>query len=292
MIITHRELAIFLLFGQFLDLLGGLYVATDILGGKQGVLRRLTELFTYIVPTTIVTLFGYLSIFLALYATEPKLVAAFGRDTALAGSVGLGVGAGIGYGLGFALNIRYRNHYVARSIRRRVIYAVLVGIESGGFGCLLYGCIRLAPSFSFTIASAFLLAAALNFIGGYLFSAFVARLLIRRIKDPDPTRRPDIQSIDVIVGMICGLVIGLVVGLGSFFIFEPDPVSAIFSGLTGSILSSLGLGVFVAGAPIIAWRVNLITSKRFAYAGIILILVAFAIQSAQYVVVLLNYPIN
>jgi hypothetical protein len=132
--VDHHVLALFSIAGVLLDVLGGLYLAYDLLGGERGLLRTLTRAWTYSL------LFGL------TYGLI--LGPAFGVIT--------------GLGLGLALGLEYRDARVSGK-RRLGAYAALRGLAIG-----LGGAVAFDVRFGAAIGAACTLALAATY---FLFSA-------------------------------------------------------------------------------------------------------------------------
>jgi hypothetical protein len=104
--IDHHQLAAISIIGSFLDVLGALYLAYDILGGKTGPLRALTRGVTY-------------GIF-------------FGVGYGLALGLAFGIAAGIAHGITLAFELTRASRMEGRfPIRYEVLFSVIRGV---GFG--------------------------------------------------------------------------------------------------------------------------------------------------------------
>jgi hypothetical protein len=133
----HRALAAISLTGVLLDLLGGLYLAYDLLGGKRGPLRTLTRTVTYS----------------ALFAV--------GYGLPLGPTFGLVAGAG----LGLALGLEFRLAGEGRGPRSRtttIAFAALRGLVQGIAAALTFD-IRFGAAFGVLSALGLALAYSLGF---------------------------------------------------------------------------------------------------------------------------------
>jgi len=104
--ITHHQLAAISIVGSFLDVLGALYLAYDILGGKHGPLRTLTRMVTYGV------LFGV----------------GYGLPLGLAFGIAAGAAGGVTLALEFSRNSQMLGRH---PFRYEVLFSVIRGL---GFG--------------------------------------------------------------------------------------------------------------------------------------------------------------
>ena len=119
MIVSQRTLAILALSGTFSDLLGGLYLAYELLGGARGPLRTMTRAVTY----------GL--VFAGLYT------AGLGIPFGLIAGAGLGILLGIEFGLDPTRRPRWVSLMFA--VARATVFGVAGGVDRGPEFGLLFG---------------------------------------------------------------------------------------------------------------------------------------------------------
>jgi hypothetical protein len=112
--ISHHQLAAISIVGSFLDVLGALYLAYDILGGKHGPLRTLTRMVTYGV------LFG----------------AGYGLPLGLAFGIAAGAANGITLALEFSRMSKEGSRY---PYRYEVLFSIVRGIGFGAGSAWTHG---------------------------------------------------------------------------------------------------------------------------------------------------------
>jgi hypothetical protein len=290
--IDHHALAGILLFGQTIDLLGGVYLAYDLFGGPHGPLRRLTQTITYVVFSLVVGIVGYLSLFLEITHFNPKIMQAFGQQALLGGMLGLGVGVGIGAGLGYALSVSYQRQYIPRPPSVRVRNAVFTGTEIGLFGCAFYFLAEVSSHQQLTFFQALVEGAAFNLINGYISASLVARLLVRRLKSDELTVVPSFDRDGFTGGMIAGALVGGIAGIGYWLTFSTDAWSAALFALAGALVAAVGGGYVLGVIQRVDWWVTTLPARRLGLFGAALIFVGFAIQSAQYLVPLFDITVR
>ncbi len=282
--LNQRVVGSILLFGQVLDLLGGLYLAYDLFGGTKGPLRRLTEIITYIAAALAVYGSGVAAIFSLISIYNPRLIATFGFGAALGGAVGLAAGGGIGGGFGYAYNLKYQRRYIMRSSRQRMIYAVVVGLVTGLTGYGFFGLAamleadHLAPGQTVVIAFVFSLA------NGVLFASMLARLLVRRLSEAEQGQKPPFDRVGFLAGVVTGALVGIIIAVGYWLIYTPSVLTVILLATGGAVVAALGVGLFLGGVQGLEWRIGRFSSggRRLGIFGASLVLIGFGLQSLQY----------
>jgi hypothetical protein len=290
--IDQRAFAAFLLAGQSISLIGGLYLAYDLFGGPKGPLRRLTAVFTYILLPLIVSLAGYLALYLVITTYSPDVASSIGHNTLLGGLLGLGLGIGFGAGLGYALNAHHQFRYKYRTRWQRVRNGALVGLEIGIFGCGFYVLAAFAAQRHPPFLNALLEAAAYSIVNGFIATTLIARLLVRRLPKAEEGRIPNLDKEGAIVGLLAGYILGLVNGVGYWVAYHPGLVSGVLNALAGAVVGGIGGGMFLGYIQHIEWRVANLPERRLGLFGSFLIFVGFAMESTQYLVPLLNIKVR
>jgi hypothetical protein len=136
--ITHQMLAGITLFDMVLDLMGALYLTYDLLGGRKGPLRALTEIFTFVVVGVGTGIIGFIFVMFMAARLNLHIVEVLGYEGTLGAGLGFGVGGGIGLGIGWAFNLLLRREnsksFKSRlqALRLSIIRAITVGIVMGG----------------------------------------------------------------------------------------------------------------------------------------------------------------
>jgi hypothetical protein len=281
-----------LFIGQIIDLFGGLYLAYDIFGGAKGPLRKITRALTYVFAAMLVTVSGYVLLYFAISDTNSRLFDFVGHQAAFGGAIGLGIGSGLGGGIGYTINQHIQQRFHKRSPLRRGWLGLFCGAECGLFGVMGYALLHVEHGFHATFNTALIAAFIFSFINGYIFAALVATLLIRRIAPEEQRQKPTPDQIGFRAGLLGGFILGFISGLGYVLFFSPNPMSSLFAILAGSIVASVGLGLFARNIQTFEWRIEQIPERRLGIFGFTLILIGFSIGSLQYLIPLLGIPIH
>src|SRR2546426_943492 len=96
--IDHHIVAAITILGMVLDVLGALYLAYDLLGGKRGPLRRLTEIITYGIIGVLAGIPLALIGFGIGLKFNFRMLARLGYSGTLGFAGGIGAGGGLGTG--------------------------------------------------------------------------------------------------------------------------------------------------------------------------------------------------
>lgn len=131
--IDHHIVAAITIFGMVLDVLGALYLAYELLGGKRGPLRRLTEIMTFEIIGVLVGTFGALIGFTIASKLNLSILAILGYYATLGGTIGYGAGGGVGTALGYGTGLIIRNRKLKSSHHKPLRYRsrVLIGCGIG-----------------------------------------------------------------------------------------------------------------------------------------------------------------
>jgi len=289
--IDHHVLSGFVLLGQLVGLVGGLYLAYDLFGGPRGPLRRLTQIISSTVLALAVAVAGYLALFLILLRFNPRVIGTFGSATMLGGLLGLGIGIGIGAGLGYALNEHCQYRYVPRSRLRGILYGLFIGAEVGGFGCAFYVLIGLAAGRQITWQVAMTVGFVYNLTNGYVAATIVTRFLLRRFKSV-PKAVPDFDKVGAAAGMLGGLTLGGLFGFGYWLAIHPDVLSAVLFALTGAIIAAIGGSYIVGMVQRIQWHIEHLPARWLGIVGIFLLFLGIAMQSSSTIADLLDIQVR
>lgn len=259
MTVSPHTIAILNLLGLFLGLLGGLYLAYDLVGGLRGPLGTITRAVTYSV------LFG------ATYALP--LVFAFG------GQVSAGFGIIGGCGLGLTLGIEYR-HLPEGGLTRRdalrhtAVFALLRGLALGFAAGIAFD-----PAF------------------GMLFGTLTALALLASYRlGASPTQefkvsaRPAYSWARARGTIIRGVAAGLAAGI-AVLALSPGVGPISFGIIIGLVVAVVGAIVGTL-SPMVEYWAEILPPRSVAVFGIALLLIGLLMQSVQSWLVLFNVPIR
>lgn len=249
MTIDKHTLALVSIIGSFLDVLGALYLAYDLLGGEHGPLRILTRGVTY------GTLFG----------------AGYGLALGPVFGLATGVTHGLTLAWEFSRASRHRPkpgvwYDLATSAIRGAGFALGVGYLYGGIFGAVFGTLStvgqvvayragMRPTIDYQPVARFRLTkyqflGAVNRTVGYAFAGSISALAAH-------------QRVSALgIGVKAGLAIGIVTALAS------------------------------ACTSAVEWGADHVPEKGMGVFGLVLILIGFALQSAQYWAVLLDVAIR
>jgi len=252
LVVDHHVLAGISLAGIVCDVIGGLYLAYDLLGGHNGPLRAITRVFTY-------TLFFCLGYGLSLGPI-------FG--------IIAGVGLGLALGLEFGPLSAPQAHTTGVDIRRPLLFGLFRGISFGlaalfAFGWLFGLVFGLLTSIGLTCVYL------LGFSPSHEYQAV-----------GKPRFRPRAFVASLIRGIATG-VAGAVAG----FIAQRGIASLLFGlevGLVVGFISAI-IGIF---SPFIEWWASNLPARRLGVLGTIVLLFGLVLQSLQYWVTLLDIPVH
>lgn len=250
--IDYHLLAAVSLGGITLDVLGGLYLAYDLLGGRRGPLRVIARIASYCV--------SYLLIFGGIIGLSFGTVAAIGLGTVLgieywradaalssdpSGQQGIVLLFGFcrGMVLGAAAGVEYGSRF-----------GILFGVLSG-IGLIAVYSVRFAPS-----------------------DQYRAHAMPRLSRDKAVASF--VRALAIAVG---GAVAGLLLHQGVRFVLMGLKV-----GLAVGVASRIA-GLF---SPSIEWWADHLPGRRLGMFGLCLILVGMGMQALQYVVMLLDLPVR
>lgn len=245
-------LAIISLIGMILDVLGGLYLAYDLLGGVHGPLRLLTRIVTYM----LFFLVGY-GLFLGPI-------------------FGLVVGGGFGLALGLEYG-RKQGKLVEDSsaaYRLSLLLGAFRGMVLGLAGALTFG---LGFGMIFGVLA-----------GGGLVVQYALGFSPRGTYGTG--RKPFIRRPALIASALrccsaggAGIIAGLVAGEGN---------RAVVLGLRVGVVVGVVSMLVSLFSPSVEWWADHLPAHRLGVFGTILLLLGFGCQSVQYGVTLLNFPLR
>jgi hypothetical protein len=248
--------------GIICDVMGGLYLAYDLLGGYNGPLRTVTRVVTY----TLIFCLGYGIPFGLLYGPLK------GLELALVVGIGLGVILGLEYA--HVTLDRARDH--PHTFDRWVPF--LFGFLRGGvFG--LAGGILIDPLFG-------LLFGLLSGIG--LISVYSFRLSPSDAYQPNV--KPRLRSRELTASALRGVSTALA-GMIAALLTHGGSVAFEF-GLTFGIVAGTVSAIVSVFSPFVEWWAEHLPARRMGVFGTVLLLIGLILQSIQYWVVLLNIGIQ
>jgi hypothetical protein len=251
-IATNRELAYLGLGGTVLDLLGGLYLGYDLLGGAQGPLALVTRAVTY-------------SVIFALGYGLP-----FGTAFGLIAGVGLGVTLAVEFGR----VSRHQRLYGSSPLYQTPVYGAARGVVLGLAAWHRYGG-RFALVFGALSSALLWIVYWRRFAPAYDYRSHAAPVITRH---------------RLAAAMMRALAIGIA-GAFAGWLSTGNPYSAGFGLVVGAVVAVVTTLVTIL-SPIIEWRVDHMPERHLIAVGLALVLAGFALQSVQYVLVILGVPLQ
>ena len=237
--------------GIWLDVLGALYLAYDLLGGQHGPLRLLTRMVTYSIV--------------------------FGVGYGLGLGLFFGVTSGLATGITVAIELertgRRQDHY---PLRWEIVFSM---IRAAAFGAGIYGSLGFRY-FNYSLTFALLMT--LGQVAAYL-NGMRPGADYRSARRPRFTRRQMWGTVLRTAGyigtaLICSALIRHVDHPWRF---------AIRLGVVTGIVTGVGIAV----NPYIEYYADNLPARRLGAFGIWLVLFGVVLQSVQYMVVILDWPV-
>jgi len=248
MITTSRFLAYLGLSGTILDVMGGLYMGYDILGGRNGPLSLVTRIATYSL------------IFSVCYGLALGPV--------------FGIISGLGLGIILALEFHrvsyHQRLYKSSPLRQAPQFAIARGLVFGIAASVAFG-LEFGTLFGVMCA-----------LGLYALS----RMGMNPTHDYIAQPRLHFNRHKLLASTLRGLVVGLAGGLAAW-IETQNKYSFAFGlvvGGTGGVVSIF----LTALSPVIEWWIDNMPERQMLVLGLGMIFLGFALQSVQYLVVILN----
>lgn len=245
----HHTVAAVSIVGINLDVLGGLYLAYDLLGGQHGPLRLLTRIVTY----SIVFGFGY--------------------------GLGLGIFFGFASGIATGLTVAIELHRAAGGKRHLSLpwEALFSAIRGLAFGAGLYWMVGLP------FAAAFALLITAGQVIAYSNG-------MRPSLDYEAARRARLSRRHLwgAIMRTAGYIASALICSALFRHLDHPWLFALRLGLVTGVVTAAG--VFVN--PYIEYYADNLPARRLGVFGIGLVFCGFVLQSVQYWVALLDYPVK
>ena len=253
LMVDRHVLAWVSIVGVVLDVLGGLYLAYDLLGGEHGPLRTLTRAVTY-----------------GLYFSL-----AYGLPFGLAFGLVTGLGLGLLLGLEFAgitpgLMEKKTEHAVPLSI---LFFGALRGMVLGVAAGLAFGA---------TFGIAFGLLSALGIIAVY-------RLRFSPADDYQTTAWPHLRWHVFQASVMRGLAIGCAAVIAGIL---TQGTEGVLRGLAIGIVVTLVGVVLSTVSPFVEWWADHLPARRLGAFGAVLLLIGLGLSSLQYWVTIFDVPIR
>lgn len=251
-VLNRHELAVITLIGQGLDVMGGLYLAYDLLGGSRGSLRVLTRIVTY----ALFFLLGY----------GLTLGPAFGF--VVGGGFGLALGLEYGYGTS-------KHPKQTSSVNLPLLLLGMVrGFTLGMAACLTYGW-KFGVTFGLLATSGIIIQYVLGFSPTREYPE-ASKLSLRR--------QPVVAALIRSLFTGCAAILaGLVTTLGG---------NALLVGLNLGLVVGLVSIIVSIIAPVIEWWVDYLPGRLLGIFGMVLLLIGVVLQSLQYWIVVFDVPVR
>lgn len=251
MIAASRFLAYLGFSGTILDVMGGLYMGYDILGGRNGPLSLITRVATY--SLIICVCYGM--------ALGPL----FGITS--------GLGVGVILALEFHRVSRYQRLYRSSPLRQTPWFAIARGLVFAAAASAAFG-LQFGALFG-TLCG----------LGLYAIS----RMGMNPTNDYVARARPHINRHKVLASLMRGLVIGLAGALAAW-IETANNYSVRFGLMVGGTVGLVSIIMSVV-SPTIEWWIDNMPERQMLMIGLTMIFCGFLLQSVQYLVVILGlYP--
>jgi hypothetical protein len=259
-VIDRHMVAAISVAGTVCDVMGGLYLAYDLLGGSNGPLRTLTRAVTY----GLIFCIGYGIPFTAIFGPVKAL------ELALVVGVGLGIILGLEY-THATLDKKYeRSHAQDRWLP--YVFGALRGITFGFAGGLV-----IDPLFGLLFG----LFSAIGLISVYSF----------RLSPTDayqPLIKPRLRSRELIASALRGSATALSGVLAAFISHTGAFVFGLEFGIVAGTVSAI-VSIF---SPFVEWWADHLPARRLGAFGTVILLIGLILQSVQYWVVLLNVTVR
>ncbi len=240
------------LIGTACDVIGGLYLAYDLLGGQRGPLRTLTRVVTY----SVLFVAGYVLTLGPIY----------------------GLVAGAGLGLALAIESwrlgRIRAKAQSPAWWEPLVFGVFRGLVQGLAAALAFG-------FGFGIIFGIL--AALGLVLVYMLGYSVAA-------EYAPEDRPHLTRHKALASIARGLVIGIAGAIAG--LVAREGADALWFGLRVGLVVGFVSALVGTFSPFIEYWADHLPERRLGALGIGLVIIGFLLGSVQYWVVLLDIPIH
>jgi hypothetical protein len=259
-VLDRHLLAAISIAGAVCDLMGGLFLAYDLLGGSHGPLRTLTRVVTY-------TLFFCLG-----YGLPFSLVIGPLKAIELALIVGLGLGAILGLEYAHALRDK------ARGLHHRY----------DGWMPFLFGALRGA---AFGLAGAVLITPVFGLLFGILSAAGLVTVYAFQLSPTaayQTNNRLKIRARELLASALRGLATALAGVLAALLSRSNAWAFGLIFGLVAGTVSAL-ISIF---SPSVEWWADQLPARRLGAFGALLFLLGVLLQSLQYWVVLFNVTVR
>jgi hypothetical protein len=245
--LSPRTLAFFGFIGTIMDVMGGIYLTYDLLGGRDGPLSLLTRVATYTM------------IFAVCYGLV--LGPVFGLLSA--------VGLGTILALEFHRLSRHQRLHRSSPLHQTPWFSLGRGLTLGAAAALAYG-LEFGALFGAFSAMGLL---AISWLGMTPSRDYVAhdRLHMTRHK--------------FVASVMRGLAIGLS-GAAAAWIETANAYSVEFGLLVGGTVG-LGSMILTATSPMIEYWIDNMPERHLVLMGLVMVFLGFALQSIQYLVVIL-----
>lgn len=248
--------------GTACDVMGGLYLAYDLLGGNNGPLRTLTRVVTY----TLFFCVGYGLPFGLLFGLLK------GVELALVVGVGLGIILGLEYTHVTLDKARKHSHTIDRWLP------------------FLFGLVRGAV---FGLAGGLLIDAPFGLLFGLLSGAGLITVYAFRLSPSDayqPDVKPRLRARELIASAMRGSATALA-GIIAALLTHNDN-GAFGFGLTFGIVAGSVSAIVSVFSPFVEWWADHLPARRLGALGTVILLLGLVLQSIQYWVVLLNITVQ
>lgn len=248
--------------GTVCDVMGGLYLAYDLLGGNNGPLRTLTRVVTY----SLIFCLGYGLPFGLLFGAL--------KGVELALVVGIGLGAILGLEYAHVTLDKTRNLQHAHDQWFPFLFGFLRGVVFGLAGGLL-----IEPLFGLLFG----LLSGIGLIAVYAFRLSPSHAYQPHVK---PQLRPHELIASAVRGTstaLAGIIAALITHYGS---------NAFSFGLTFGIVAGTVSAIVSVFSPLVEWRADHLPARRLGAFGTMILLIGLILQSIQYWVVLLNVVVQ
>lgn len=262
LVIDRHVIAGVSIVGTLCDVMGGLYLAYDLLGGSNGPLRTLTRVVTY----TLIFCIGYSLPFGLLFGLLK----------------GIELGLVVGIGLGIILGLEYTHvtldkfHDRSHTLDRWLPY--LFGLLRGSI---------------FGLAGALLVDLPFGLLFGILSGIGLVIVYAFRFSPSDayqPNVKPRIRAQELIASALRGtatILAGIIAAL-----LTHGSNGALGFGLLFGIVAGTVSAIVSIFSPFVEWWADHLPARRLGAFGTAILLLGLVLQSLQYWVVLLNVVVQ
>ena len=261
-VIDRHVIAAISIVGTVCDVMGGLYLAYDLLGGNNGPLRTLTRVVTY----SLIFCIGYGLPFGLLFGPLK----------------GVELGLVVGIGLGVILGLEYAHVTLDRTRHQPHAYDQWFPFIFGFLRGVVFG-----------LAAGLLIEPLFGLLFGLLSGIGLIVVYAFRLSPTDayqPHVKPRLRSHELIASATRGTSTVLA-GMAAALLVHSDS-NAFGFGITFGIVAGTVSAIVSVFSPFVEWWADQLPARRLGAFGTVILLLGLILQSIQYWVVLLNVVVQ